>query len=68
MDESTVALEEWSRAAGATEPVLTPLDLAWPRGEKVPLRLSFVPYRTSGKRLTLRYQRSPGLSALFAAS
>ncbi len=32
MDESTVALEQWSRAAGATEPVLTPLDLAWPRG------------------------------------
>lgn len=32
MDESTVALERWSRAAGADEPEITALDLAWPKG------------------------------------
>ena len=32
MDETSDTLEEWSRAARATEPVVTPLDLQWPRG------------------------------------
>jgi len=31
-DETTGALEEWTRAAGATEAVVTPLELKWPRG------------------------------------
>jgi alpha-beta hydrolase superfamily lysophospholipase len=32
IDESTVALEQWTRAAGATEPEITALNLAWPKG------------------------------------
>jgi len=31
-DPSTDTLEEWSRPAGATEPVVTPLELEWPPG------------------------------------
>ncbi len=32
IDETTAALEEWSRPGGATEPVITDLTLEWPRG------------------------------------
>jgi len=31
-DTTTEQLEEWSRPAGATEPTVAPLDLAWPPG------------------------------------
>jgi len=32
MDETTDSLEEWSRPAGATEAVISNLELEWPRG------------------------------------
>ncbi len=32
LDETTDALEEWTRPAGATEPAISPLDLTWPKG------------------------------------
>jgi len=32
MDEATDSLEEWSRPAGATEAVISNLELEWPRG------------------------------------
>ena len=32
LDDTTDALEEWSRPAGSTEVTLTPLDLEWSRG------------------------------------
>jgi len=32
MDETTDALEEWSRPGGADKPIITDLELEWPRG------------------------------------
>jgi hypothetical protein len=32
VDPATDELEEWSRPAGAADPIITPLDLAWPPG------------------------------------
>ena len=32
LDETTNAMEEWSRSAGATDPVITSIGLEWPRG------------------------------------